>query len=120
MLPLFFVFCVHTNRYRPVIFKFHLHIGSKLVSFKNYPPKIIIISRRGQTPLSEDEINMLDWAEIETVDVSINPSSWEVNGAHGIKAYLKSIYVTIVEDELDEKYYDVPDSALSSITDDAI
>lgn len=90
------------------------------VSYKNIPPKVVIISSRGQTVLNEDEINMLDWAEVENFDVSINPSSWEVNGNRGIKGYLKSIYATIVEDELDAKYYDIPDSALSSIVDDAV
>lgn len=90
------------------------------VSYKNIPPKVVIISSRGQTTLNEDQINMLDWAEVENFDVSINPSNWEVNGNRGIKGYLKSIYATIVEDELDAKYYDVPDSALSSIMDDAI
>lgn len=90
------------------------------VAFNNFPPKCILISSRGQTVLKEDEVNMLDWAEIENIDLSINGSNWEVNGNTGIKAYLRSIYVTIVEDELDAKYYDVPDSALSSISEDAV
>lgn len=90
------------------------------VNFKNIPPKCYIITSRGKTLLEEDEVNMLDWAEIKSVDVSINPSYWEGNGGRGIKAYLKSLYATIVEDELDDKYYDVPDSALSSLSEDAI
>jgi len=90
------------------------------VSFSNIPPKVILISRRGQTHIDEEEINMLDWAEIENVDLTINPSHWEVNGKRGIKGYLRSIYVTIYEDELDEIYSNVPDSAQSSLTDDAI
>ena len=90
------------------------------VSYKNRPPKIVLVSSRGQTQLSEDEINMLDWAEIENVDITINPSHWDVNGKTGIKAYLRSIYVTIYEDELDELYSNVPDSAQSSVIDDAI
>lgn len=90
------------------------------VSFKNYPPKIILVSKRGQTPLTEDEVKLLDWAEIEHVDLTINPSAWEVNGKRGIKAYLRSIFVTIYEDELEDMYSNVPDSAMSSITEDAI
>lgn len=90
------------------------------VSFKNRPPKVVLISSRGQTFLEEDKINMLDWAEIENVDLTINPSRWDVNGNKGIKAYLRSIYVTIVEDELDQMYSNVPDSAIASVTDDAI
>jgi hypothetical protein len=90
------------------------------VSYRNRPPKVVIISSRGQTLLEEEDINMLDWAEIEKIDMTINPSRWENNGRKGIKAYLRSIFVTIVEDELDEKYSNVPDSAMSSITEDAI
>ena len=63
---------------------------------------------------------MLDWAEIENIDLTINPSHWEVNGNSGIKAYLRSAYVTIYEDELDELYSNVPDSAQSSIEEDGV
>lgn len=90
------------------------------VSYKNRPPKVVLISSRGQTMLEEDKINMLDWAEIDNVDLTINPSRWDVNGNKGIKAYLRSIYVTIVEDELDQLYSNVPDSAVTSVTEDAI
>ena len=90
------------------------------VSYKNIPPKIMLITQNGQTKLNEEDVNMLDWAEIENIDLTINPSPWDVNGKRGIKGYLRSMFVTIYEDEFDAKYSNVPDSAMSSITEDAI
>lgn len=87
------------------------------VSFDNIPPKIILVTRKGKTILEESSVNVLDWAEIENVDVIIRPYNWDVNGKGGVKAYVKTMYVTIVEDEFEEKYYDVPDSAANSIDD---
>ncbi len=81
---------------------------------QNVEPKIILISSKGKTILKEDEIHILDWAEIVTTDVIITPYYWDVNGKKGVKAYLKIMYVTIQEDEFARKYEDVPDSASSS------
>ena len=85
------------------------------VKYANFPPRVVVISGTGKSVLDEDNISILDWAEIENVDLIIRPYNWEMNGKFGVKAYLKSIYVTLFEDEFAKKYRDVPDSARSSI-----
>lgn len=83
------------------------------VKYLNYPPKITIITGAGSQILDEDTVNILDWAEIEHVDLIVRPYNWELNGKFGVKAYLKTMYVTIIEDELAKKYRNVPVSGTS-------
>lgn len=79
------------------------------VSYKNRPPRIVLVTSKNKTEVPEQLLPMLDWVEIASVDLIINPYSWSVNGKSGIKAYLKSIFITIEEDRLEKKYADVPE-----------
>jgi len=74
------------------------------VAFDNFPPKIWLITGGKKTELTEDTISVLDYAEIENVDVIVRPYVWEVNGKSGVKAYVKNMYVTIAENEFEKKY----------------
>ena len=54
--------------------------------------------------MTDETVSVLDYAEIENVDVIVRPYVWEVNGKSGVKAYVKNMYVTIAENEFEKKY----------------
>ena len=76
------------------------------------PPKVILITSRGKNILTERQVMLLDLADIIETDLIINPYEYERGK---FTAYLDSIFVTIRENELELKYADVPDSALSAM-----
>jgi hypothetical protein len=78
---------------------------------KGRPPKIMLVTSRGKTLLDESTVEQLDWVDIATdeagnpkVDMIVRPYFWDVSGRTGVKAYLQTMYVTIEEDELQQKY----------------
>lgn len=88
------------------------HYMAVAVNFEGpFPPKIICISGKAKTQLTEDTVDVLDHADIANIDLIIRPYFWEVNGKEGVKAYLKTMYVTLEQDEFAAKYTDVGEEA---------
>lgn len=81
------------------------------VSYTSRPPSVMMITQNGKMMLDEESINVLDWADIENIDLIISPYNWEVGDKFGVKAYLRTMYATVVEDEFASKYRDEDDSA---------
>lgn len=81
---------------------------------------VYLITSGGKTQLDPETVGMIDFMRIKTADLIIRPYDWEINGRTGRTAYLKSLFVTMDEDELDVKYagvktvdnvMDAPDNA---------
>lgn len=67
-------------------------------------PKIYMVTRKKKTLLTEDTVGVLDFAEIDNVDVIVTPYKWDVNGKQGVSAYLKTMYVSVIEEDFGGKY----------------
>ena len=85
------------------------------VSFRNVPPLIYVIhkSEDGSTrtvKLNEEDLNVLDYADIVKADLQLNPYFWSKGKESGVKAYLKSLYVTVPEDKLEARYLGLKDN----------
>lgn len=83
------------------------------VSFKGRPPRLVLVTHRGRTQLGEQEAMMLDTAEIKKVDLILSPYYWDDDAdptRGGVAVSLKAIYMTIVEDELEMLYGDLPEA----------
>lgn len=85
------------------------NIGNPFISvavrFDFFPPRVVMMTTRARTSLDEATVEVLDWANIEKVDLICRGSVWSTpDGKGGIKAYLKSLFVTIDEDYLERKY----------------
>lgn len=78
------------------------------IGFKGRPPVLALKSSQGRVNLGQHECEILDWVDIQRVDIIIRPYNWSVNGNTGVKAYLKTLFLTMNEDYLELKYADVP------------
>lgn len=74
------------------------------VSYKFGAPNIFLLTRNKKIRVTEETVNQLDWTEIASCAMTLSPSYWEMNGRSGVAAYLKSLYVEVIEDELAAKY----------------
>lgn len=79
------------------------------VAYKIRPPRVVMVTSRGQKPLNEETVHLLDFAELRKVDLIARAYEWVLfegtpQEKRGTKAYLKTLYATVEEDELERKY----------------
>lgn len=79
-----------------------------------FPPHIVMVTSRNRTVLGEAQVEMLDYSDIINVDLIVRPYTWNVNGKSGVKAYVKTMFVTIEEDALVQKYAEMEDGSTAN------
>lgn len=73
------------------------------VAYRNSPPNIYMIDALtgNKTRVSEENVNQLDTADIQKLDIEVNPWEYEAGKVSG---YLKTMYATIRSDPFAAKY----------------
>ena len=81
------------------------------VRFDKFPPKICLVTgdkgNYKKVLMYEEDVHNIDTMEISNVDVVLSQSFYDVRGVQGYCSYLKTMYITPVEDELDAEYDDI-------------
>lgn len=70
-------------------------------------PEIYMICDGHKTRLDEEDLAILDSADIITCDIVLRPRIWDDNGQQRIKAYLQEMYATIQQSRFAAKYADM-------------
>lgn len=93
------------EQYEQPWLKVNVNYGGKI------PPTVMLINHRGKKRLDEETVNQVDYTRIANCDLTIRPYHYPGTPGRpaGISAYLQAIYITVREDELEEKYADIPD-----------
>ena len=71
---------------------------------RNFPIKIVQFTKNGTVNLNEDTVGLLDMAHILKANVAIRPYNWHTATGSGIKAYLRTLHVTLEEDDFASDY----------------
>lgn len=79
------------------------------VSYKIKPPHVVMISSANRVDMGEREVETLDFVDMAKVDFIVNPFNWVMHEGtpmekRGVSAYLKTMFVWINEDYLEQKY----------------
>lgn len=72
--------------------------------FDNIPPKIYMCTTHKKVKLDEETVDQIDYSEISSIDIEISPYDYTVRGQSGRAAYIKTLYVNVIEDAFAEKY----------------
>ena len=80
---------------------------------KKYPPELYMINSKGKFLLNEDTVKVLDKKRIINADLCVSPWEWtdRKDGSKKIQGYVKELYATVEESELEREYasYDGPE-----------
>ena len=85
-----------------------VHYLKVFVRFDRKPPEVNMVTGNRKVKLNEETVGNLDYADIMSIDLTINPSRWESYNGSGIKAYLKEGWFVIEESPFEDKYADIP------------
>lgn len=87
-----------------------LYLKCKINFNSNKPPRVVLVTCIDdvckRTPLNEDNIMLLDGADIEKVDCKFGPYDREESNTR--TAYVDQLFVKVNLDKYDVKYNDVP------------
>ena len=84
------------------------------VGMKGRPPRMVLINGSGSKDVDREDCSVFDYVRAKNVDIAINPNEYDFESRGermtGVSAYLRSLFVTADEDELERKYSNVPNA----------
>ena len=75
-------------------------------------PKVFMVTGRKINRLTQSMVHELDENRITSIDVTLNPSFWDMRGKSGITAYVDELYATIERSVLGNKYAELEEDGM--------